>query len=492
LLSRRWYQLGIRSAATESAEEKKAKKAAKRAAKAASKQAAAAASAADSDEDASDSDSDDDDEEDDVLLLPGNSSNGGANNNSSAAQQNIDTSNMFGYIDESGAVVYINMADMEDESGSASDTAEGSTDTNITAGVSNLSVSEPAPAPVGVADVAVIIPNTTPTATASSTVASSSPVKATTLSSFKAAAADPAALTLGAITCQQNLSKYFLNRTEPSPRINPCLMIRGSTLYVYGGVTELGDVEITLDDCWSLDLNKRDKWKQLLMGTMHNMVWKGEDYDTGTEVRFQCFVIVASHLVFIPLCFDNRLQKVLTVTTMMTVTVTAILIRIPTATPSLTTTKTMITKLPLPLKLATMLKQSQKSLRPRNQRTNRLIKLTRRSLRKLKKRVKPTNQISLPINRQRRNRSTRIIQVVLPRETTRNKARVHPSHLAVSHHQAVDAATARDLVEAPRFLDCVRRLSNFVNRWMPLTLTEHRFRVKPSELSTGLAFFLLY
>ena len=34
-------------------------------------------------------------------------------------------------------------------------------------------------------------------------------------------------------------------------------------MFIYGGVTELGDIEVTLDDCWSLDLNKRDNWKKV-------------------------------------------------------------------------------------------------------------------------------------------------------------------------------------------------------------------------------------
>jgi hypothetical protein len=28
------------------------------------------------------------------------------------------------------------------------------------------------------------------------------------------------------------------------------LVCRGNTLYIYGGVTELGDTSIPLDDCW--------------------------------------------------------------------------------------------------------------------------------------------------------------------------------------------------------------------------------------------------
>ncbi|KAJ8576865.1 hypothetical protein ON010_g2341 [Phytophthora cinnamomi] len=66
----------------------------------------------------------------------------------------------------------------------------------------------------------------------------------------------------------------------PCPRINPAVMIRGSTLYVYGGVVEDGDREITLDDCWSLDLKRLEEWKQVLPGTMSQQIWKGEMSET--------------------------------------------------------------------------------------------------------------------------------------------------------------------------------------------------------------------
>ncbi|GLD96828.1 hypothetical protein PINS_up005511 [Pythium insidiosum] len=66
----------------------------------------------------------------------------------------------------------------------------------------------------------------------------------------------------------------------PCPRINPALIIRGSTLYVYGGVVEDGDREITLDDCWALDLKRLEEWKELLPGTMAEQVWKGEVSET--------------------------------------------------------------------------------------------------------------------------------------------------------------------------------------------------------------------
>ena len=68
------------------------------------------------------------------------------------------------------------------------------------------------------------------------------------------------------------LSRYFSPEdTAPRGRMRPGMLVRGSTLYIYGGGTEFDDVEVMLDDCWSLDLNKRDVWKKLLSGTMHLM-----------------------------------------------------------------------------------------------------------------------------------------------------------------------------------------------------------------------------
>lgn len=76
------------------------------------------------------------------------------------------------------------------------------------------------------------------------------------------------------------LQRYFAEHSlAPVGRINPCLVMKGCTLHVYGGVTEIGDVEVTLDDCWSLDLNKRDCWRRVLEGSMSELVWKGEDDD---------------------------------------------------------------------------------------------------------------------------------------------------------------------------------------------------------------------
>lgn len=68
-------------------------------------------------------------------------------------------------------------------------------------------------------------------------------------------------------------------RAEPLPRINATVIVRSNVLYVYGGLLEVGDREITLDDCWSFDLRKRDKWECINEGTMHKQVWRGAVFD---------------------------------------------------------------------------------------------------------------------------------------------------------------------------------------------------------------------
>ncbi|GMI30818.1 hypothetical protein TeGR_g3627 [Tetraparma gracilis] len=64
-------------------------------------------------------------------------------------------------------------------------------------------------------------------------------------------------------------------RSTPLPRINAASCVRGNTMYVYGGLLEIGDREVTMDDFWCLDLARR-RWECLFEGTMHLQVWKGE------------------------------------------------------------------------------------------------------------------------------------------------------------------------------------------------------------------------
>ena len=70
-----------------------------------------------------------------------------------------------------------------------------------------------------------------------------------------------------------------VTRTTPLPRIKSQIVIRGNTLILYGGILEIGDREVTLDDIWQLDLQKREEWICISEGTMHKQVWKGATND---------------------------------------------------------------------------------------------------------------------------------------------------------------------------------------------------------------------
>lgn len=51
---------------------------------------------------------------------------------------------------------------------------------------------------------------------------------------------------------------------KPSGRINACMAVGKDMLYLYGGMMEVKDREITLDDLYSLNLSKLDEWKCII------------------------------------------------------------------------------------------------------------------------------------------------------------------------------------------------------------------------------------
>jgi hypothetical protein len=61
--------------------------------------------------------------------------------------------------------------------------------------------------------------------------------------------------------------------------MNANMLVRSNVLYLYGGLLEVGDREVTLDDCWSFDLRKRTHWECLWEGTIHKQVWRGAVHD---------------------------------------------------------------------------------------------------------------------------------------------------------------------------------------------------------------------
>jgi len=51
------------------------------------------------------------------------------------------------------------------------------------------------------------------------------------------------------------------SHAKPRGRINAAAAVVGNTLWLFGGIVEIGDKEITLDDLWSLDLGKLQHWE---------------------------------------------------------------------------------------------------------------------------------------------------------------------------------------------------------------------------------------
>ncbi|KAB0795717.1 hypothetical protein PPYR_09778 [Photinus pyralis] len=51
---------------------------------------------------------------------------------------------------------------------------------------------------------------------------------------------------------------------KPSPRMNCGLTVKHGMLYIFGGMVEDGDKQLTMSDFYSLDLKKLDKWKVLV------------------------------------------------------------------------------------------------------------------------------------------------------------------------------------------------------------------------------------
>lgn len=57
---------------------------------------------------------------------------------------------------------------------------------------------------------------------------------------------------------------FNLQIVKPCGRINSCMVVGKDTLYIYGGMMEINDQEITLDDLYALNLNKLDEWKCII------------------------------------------------------------------------------------------------------------------------------------------------------------------------------------------------------------------------------------
>jgi hypothetical protein len=61
------------------------------------------------------------------------------------------------------------------------------------------------------------------------------------------------------------------------------MVVGRDTLYLYGGMMEVGDREVTLDDLYTLDLNKLDAWNLVIEATKTDWVEPDDDDDDDEE-----------------------------------------------------------------------------------------------------------------------------------------------------------------------------------------------------------------
>ncbi|KAF9111143.1 hypothetical protein BGX27_005351 [Mortierella sp. AM989] len=69
----------------------------------------------------------------------------------------------------------------------------------------------------------------------------------------------------------------------PCPRYNPMLAVQKSTLFIFGGILEVKDREYTLDDFFSLNLDKMTEYICLRESEFESQLWLGEESDGDEE-----------------------------------------------------------------------------------------------------------------------------------------------------------------------------------------------------------------
>ncbi|XP_077253059.1 galactose oxidase/kelch repeat superfamily protein isoform X2 [Tasmannia lanceolata] len=70
---------------------------------------------------------------------------------------------------------------------------------------------------------------------------------------------------------------------KPCGRINSCMAVARDTLYIYGGMMEVKDQEITLDDLYMLNLSKLDDWKCIIPASECEWLDVSEEEEDDTE-----------------------------------------------------------------------------------------------------------------------------------------------------------------------------------------------------------------
>lgn len=75
----------------------------------------------------------------------------------------------------------------------------------------------------------------------------------------------------------------------PNPRMNANLVVKHGILYLYGGLCEDGDRQLTLSDFYSLDIHKLDEWNIIVPFSSDALEWieseESESESEGSDVE---------------------------------------------------------------------------------------------------------------------------------------------------------------------------------------------------------------
>lgn len=164
-----------------------------------------------------------------------------------------DNSNKFGFINDEGMVVYV---DLDDEISEEMRLWESSICFSDSKGKPDIDLPPPPP-DVNSIDACIVqlaIESTQHQEEILLAPLAEMKVSKATGIGEKSYKTDSEAKISESLTCGSMYASYFGSLNQPCPRINPCLVVRGNTVYIYGGVTELGEVEVVALSLFSLHL----------------------------------------------------------------------------------------------------------------------------------------------------------------------------------------------------------------------------------------------
>ncbi|KAL5021888.1 hypothetical protein ScPMuIL_001043 [Solemya velum] len=87
---------------------------------------------------------------------------------------------------------------------------------------------------------------------------------------------------------EQTVNEEGENVFQPCPRMNPLLVVKNGILYMYGGVFEIGDKQMTLSDFYSLDLHKLDEWNIIIKNELPQLMDDSDSSSSDEEMDGAC------------------------------------------------------------------------------------------------------------------------------------------------------------------------------------------------------------